>query len=576
MVKKIDWLAGGLGGISILTAALPAWTYDTHPLVDRSSDARSMGKPTSVMTRSNSSGSIAPESKSPFWMSQGVSSIAPPETLTPSEVTPRSDSLDASSAADNSADDAMEQVTSVSQLSDVKPSDWAYQALKSLVERYGVIDGYPDGTFRGNRPLSRYEFAAVLNTVVSRIEEQLASGDLGGTAQQDVLTIRRLINAYGQELETLRSRLDTITNRVGALERQQFSTTTKLNGRIDLALTDGTDSFPTLVQRTRLDLITSFRGTDRFVTELEAGNQGRDAIALAHDSFAAAPNATPRPNLLGTTGVLADGGGNDAVGATPEIKLRKLYYAFRPSENLEVAVGSNIPPSDFIDRNGFANQSGQNFASSFFANNPLIVQNEIDRFGGAGATVAWNVRNNLTLRALYAAADASNPLAGAFRDRYQATLEAEYEVPNEPIKVRLQYTHGDINGTAIDAAGLNAEWAIQRPYGVFGIFARLGVGSYRGFNSVLGEDLDLNPKTWALGISAQNFLIPGSKAGIAIGQPFVTSKLGNATQTNIEAFFGLALNDHINFSPSLLIVSNPNNRAGETIWEWALRVLYAF
>ena len=39
--------------------------------------------------------------------------------------------------------DAMAQVTSVSQLSDVQPTDWAFQALQSLVERYGCIAGYP-------------------------------------------------------------------------------------------------------------------------------------------------------------------------------------------------------------------------------------------------------------------------------------------------------------------------------------------------------------------------------------------------------------------------------------------------
>ncbi|NJO71736.1 MAG: S-layer homology domain-containing protein, partial [Oscillatoriales cyanobacterium RM1_1_9] len=46
------------------------------------------------------------------------------------------------------------QVTSVSQLSDVQPTDWAFQALQSLVERYGCVAGYPDGTFKGNRSLS--------------------------------------------------------------------------------------------------------------------------------------------------------------------------------------------------------------------------------------------------------------------------------------------------------------------------------------------------------------------------------------------------------------------------------------
>src|SRR5919199_1040438 len=64
---------------------------------------------------------------------------------------------------EGSTNDTVEQVNSVTQLSDVQPTDWAYEALRSLVERYGCIAGYPNGTYRGNRAMSRYEFAAGLN-----------------------------------------------------------------------------------------------------------------------------------------------------------------------------------------------------------------------------------------------------------------------------------------------------------------------------------------------------------------------------------------------------------------------------
>lgn len=70
----------------------------------------------------------------------------------------------------------MAQVTSVSQLSDVQPTDWAFQALQSLVERYGCIAGYPDSTYRGNRALTRYEFAAGLNACLDRVNRALAKG----------------------------------------------------------------------------------------------------------------------------------------------------------------------------------------------------------------------------------------------------------------------------------------------------------------------------------------------------------------------------------------------------------------
>ena len=59
----------------------------------------------------------------------------------------------AATASGNSLD----QVTSVSQFSDVYPTDWAYQALANLAETYGCVAGYPNGSFRGNRAMTRYE-----------------------------------------------------------------------------------------------------------------------------------------------------------------------------------------------------------------------------------------------------------------------------------------------------------------------------------------------------------------------------------------------------------------------------------
>ena len=53
--------------------------------------------------------------------------------------------------------DGSDQVTSVTQFSDVKPTDWAYQALSNLVERYGCVAGYPNGTFKGGQAMTRYE-----------------------------------------------------------------------------------------------------------------------------------------------------------------------------------------------------------------------------------------------------------------------------------------------------------------------------------------------------------------------------------------------------------------------------------
>ena len=81
--------------------------------------------------------------------------------------------LDITSLDEIGSSDDVGQVTSVSQLSDVQPTDWAFQALQSLVERYGCIAGYPNGTFRGNRSATRYEMAAALNACLDQISDSL-------------------------------------------------------------------------------------------------------------------------------------------------------------------------------------------------------------------------------------------------------------------------------------------------------------------------------------------------------------------------------------------------------------------
>ena len=116
--------------------------------------------------------------------------------------------------------DSIGQVTSVSQLSDVQPTDWAFQALQSLVERYGCIAGYPDGTFRGNRAATRYEMAAALNACLDQISDRFAT-------KEDLATVKALQEEFKTELATLKGRVDGLEARTKTLEAQQFSTTTK-------------------------------------------------------------------------------------------------------------------------------------------------------------------------------------------------------------------------------------------------------------------------------------------------------------------------------------------------------------
>jgi Carbohydrate-selective porin, OprB family/S-layer homology domain len=448
------------------------------------------------------------------------------------------------------------QVTAVDELGDVLPTDWAYLALATLIQRYGAISGYPDGTFRGNRPLTRYEFAAALQGVL----EQVNSGTF--VSQEDLVTLRRLELEYRLPLDQIRTRLNDIERRVTNLETNQFSATSKLQGEVIFAFTEGRKANPNLVARTRLNFITSFTPDSRLITQLEAGNNGGDAISSVQNKI---------PNLLGTTGLLADGGGLEYSQVDSNVQLRRLYYTFRPQKDLEVTVGAKMPPQDFIDRNRYANDESSDFSSSFFVNNPLVVQNQIDRPGGAGGALAWNIGGgDFTLRGLYIAANSEKDLFG---DRNSGSIELEY-APRSNFALRLQYTKALIDNTDISAFGINGEYAVNRTTAFFG---RFGIGNYDGFNTAISQNLDLQPHTWAVGISWRDLVLPGTLTGIAIGQPFVEADLGNATQTNFEAFYKLQLSDNLSVSPVVQLIDNANNDSANGItWQATLRTSFLF
>lgn len=83
----------------------------------------------------------------------------------------------ASAVVATAAAPAMAQVTSVSQLRDVQPTEWSYQAISNLVSRYGCVAGYPDGTFRSGQAATRAELAALTNACLDNITQFYTEAD---------------------------------------------------------------------------------------------------------------------------------------------------------------------------------------------------------------------------------------------------------------------------------------------------------------------------------------------------------------------------------------------------------------
>jgi hypothetical protein len=255
-----------------------------------------------------------------------------------------------------------DQITNISQFGDVQPTDWAYQALNNLVEQYGCVAGYPNGTFKGAKPLSRFEAAALLNSCLDRVTE--ATDEL-----------KRLAEEFEKELAVIRGRIDGIEKKIGKLEAAQFSTTTKLQGEATFVLgavsfggsqntysradgsgfvapaANGTQTTPTTANAAkfanyrgripgagalgnnrnwgavsfnydvRLNLNTSFTGKDLLYTRLRSGN-------FTNSVFNGQPYS-----LLALDKAFAPTGGNNVV------NIDRLYYRFPVGKTFTAVIG---------------------------------------------------------------------------------------------------------------------------------------------------------------------------------------------------------------------------------------------
>jgi hypothetical protein len=348
----------------------------------------------------------------------------------------------------------MGQVTSVSQLSDVQPTDWAFQALQSLVERYGCIVGYPDRTYRGNRALSRFEFAAGLNACLDRISELIAASTADLVRKEDLVTLQRLQEEFAAELSTLRGRVDALEARTATLEKQQFSTTTKLNGEVIVAaysILDGdrangepADRIPALGYRVRLNLDTSFTGRDLLTTRLQANN--------VTPFGGTTPDGSGTGPLLTNEGRLefdGDSGGQVGIG------LLRYRFPIGPRTNVYLAATGN----GFVDLDA-SQQLNPYFdggAVSLFAlRNPIYNYS-----GGAGVGLRHFFNDTIELNLGYLVPNANNPNEkfGLFNGQYGALAQVIFNLsPTTRIGLTYinAYTPSPVNLNPDDAFSLSA------------------------------------------------------------------------------------------------------------------------
>ncbi|WP_017651816.1 iron uptake porin [Fortiea contorta] len=498
------------------------------------------------------------------------------------------------------------QVTSVSQFSDVQPTDWAFQALQSLVERYGCIAGYPNGTYRGNRALTRYEFAAGLNACLDRVNELIATATADLVTKQDLATLQRLQEEFSAELATLRGRVDSLEARTAELEANQFSTTTKLVGEAIFAVTDvfggrTEDANNTVFQdRVRLSLNTSFTGRDLLTTRLSASN----ATAFDFRNNANLPLTTAEGKQ---TFQVTNGSTNNSV------KIDRLTYEapIGPAQVYLAASGGQHSHYAAVNNPYFFDKTdGGNGALSTFAS-----ENPIYRIGG-GAGIGINVpfgRGGGILRPSsvtlgYLASDANNPGAsnGLFNGNYAALGQLNFAV-GDRLALAATYVHGyhagntalfdagfgrlGNTGVANGIVGTNQANRIDAPansnsYGISAAFRpseKLSVSGFVSYHDVTqtGAGNDYEAWSYGAGVALADFGKRGNVLGIFAGaQPYARNRPGfvgaSEVPYQIEGFYKYRVSDNISITPGVIYLTNPGQTNSDSAIIGTVRTTFSF
>ncbi|MGF1588624.1 MAG: iron uptake porin [Pleurocapsa sp.] len=458
------------------------------------------------------------------------------------------------------------QVTNVNQLRDVSPTDWAYEALRSLVDRYGCIAGFPNQTYRGSQPLTRYEFAAGLNSCLNQIERLIASQ--GSVGAEDLETITLLSQEFEAELATLGGRVDEIESRTAVLEDNAFSTTTKLEGEAVFGISNEFNNSdlnePVFQNRARLAFVSSFFGEDALYTRLDAGNA---TYGFQTEDI----NGDP---IDLDTGALTYNFDNDN-----NVEIGWLAYYFPIGERIDVYLPAAFPLwVDFVPSlspylDSFTGATGS--LSSFAESSPIY---KIGLASGGGVGFNFKATDFITVSAGYFGGDSFNPIAdedgGFINEEYSALGQVTLSLLDDKLQLAGTYSLGQLGASDNTIYDLGVGTALARqPFGdgvktaanSYGVAAAFQFSDRIALNA-FGMYTDAQPTSeageaeiwsYGAGLSLPDLGKEGNLAAIFAGvEPYVGSD--EDLPIHLEGLYKYQLNDNISITPGVVYLIAPN------------------
>jgi hypothetical protein len=456
-----------------------------------------------------------------------------------------------------------EQVTSINQFSDVRPTDWAYQALTNLVEKYGCVAGYPNLTYKGGQAMTRFEAAALLNACLDRVTE---------TTDE----LQRLLTEFKSELAVLKGRVDGLENRVGNLEATQFSTTTKLKGEATFVLggvpgletNKGGDVGNTAFNYDlRLNFDTSFSGKDLLRTRLRSGNFGSDPFGSSSSLF-----------KLDKAETLAN-----------QVEIDRLYYQFPVTKSITLTAGPLVRNTEMA----WIPTAYKSEILDFFqlAGAPGVY----NKATGAGFGAQWKQptqkgQGGFIAGLNYVAQDGDSTETGVFNSDGALNFLAQvgYRAPQWGAAVGYRYgTEGSrvrtfnalgggsgalVAGQESNSIALSAYWQPSQSGFVPSISAGYGYNGVSGDGRRSGAT---DSDSWYVGLQWSDVFAKGNSAGIAVGQPGNSENISEDASM-LEVFYKFQVTDNISITPALFYVSNNQRFQNESAWGGVVQTKFTF
>jgi hypothetical protein len=456
-----------------------------------------------------------------------------------------------------------EQVTSITQFSDVRPTDWAYQALSNLVERYGCVAGYPNGTFVGGQAMTRFEAAALLNACLDRVTE---------TTDE----LRKLLNEFQTELAVLKGRVDGLEGRVGNLEATQFSTTTKLKGEVNFVL-GGVPSLETNAGAdvgntafnydVRLNFDTSFTGQDLLRTRLRSSNFSTDPFASSSSLFK------------------LDKADNTTTNNNDTVVIDRLYYQFPVSDSVTLTAGALVRNTEMA----WVPSAYKSEILDFFA--VAGAPGVYNKATGAGVGAQYVGKNGFVAGLNYVAQNGDDTSTGVFDSDGALNFLAQvgYKASNWGVGVGYRYgsegtrprTYNGllgasgalVDGQESNAIALNAYWQPSESGWVPSISAGYG---YNFVNGAVGSTDATDSDSWFVGLQWADAFVAGNTAGVAVGQAPSAETAGVSDATMLEFFYKFQVTDNISITPALFYVENNQRYQDSSKWGGVIQTKFTF